>query len=143
MISDSGRRELEGYARATWHSLVHLTVPGTGLPADSIDGELRAATRARYTSPTNVAMLLWSVLVARDLGLIARDEAALRVARVLDSLARGLGAVLQLVRCGDAGDDPALARAPGSARLSVRVERRQRLAGERPADDPRRRARTA
>jgi hypothetical protein len=88
MISDSGRRELEGYARATWHSLVQLTVPGTGLPADSIDGELRAATRARYTSPTNVAMLLWSVLVARDLGLIARDEAALRVARVLDSLDR-------------------------------------------------------
>lgn len=88
MISDSGRRELEGYARATWHSFVKLTVPATGLPADSIDGELRAETRAPYTSPTNVAMLLWAVLAARDLGLIARSEAARRIERALDSLDR-------------------------------------------------------
>lgn len=88
MISDSGRRELAGYARATWHSFVKLTVPGTGLPADSIDGALREETRARYTSPTNVAMLLWSVLAARDLGLLERGEAGARIERVLDSLER-------------------------------------------------------
>jgi hypothetical protein len=87
-ISDGSRSVLEGYARATWHSFVKLTVADTGLPADSIDGELCAATRARYTSPTNVAMLLWSVLVARDLGLIERGEAALRIERALDSLDR-------------------------------------------------------
>jgi hypothetical protein len=87
-ISNGTRRVLEGYARATWHSLVKLTVAGTGLPADSIDGELCATTRARYTSPTNVAMLLWSILVARDIELIERGEAALRIERALDSLDR-------------------------------------------------------
>jgi len=87
-MADGWRRELEGHARATWHSLVELTLPGTGLPADWIDGGLRAETRAPYTSPTNIAMLIWSVLVARDLGFIARGEAALRIERALDSVCR-------------------------------------------------------
>jgi hypothetical protein len=88
MISDSGRRALEGYARATWHSLVQLSVAGTGLPADSIDGELRAEARVRYTSPSNIAMLLWSVLAARDLGIISPAEGVERIRRVLGSLDR-------------------------------------------------------
>jgi len=86
MISETDRRTLEGYARATWQSMLAMTVPATGLPADAIDGELRAETRTRYTSPTNVAMLLWSALVARDLGLTSREEAARRIERALDSL---------------------------------------------------------
>lgn len=88
MISDSGRRELEEYARATWRSFVQLTVPTTGLPADSIDGGLRPESRARYTSPTNVGMLLWAALAARDLDIISREEAAERIALALGSLDR-------------------------------------------------------
>jgi len=82
------RRELEGYARATWRSFVALVEPRSGLPADYIGGALRPATRARYTSPTNVAMYLWAIVGARDLGLISEQEAARRSAQVLQSLSR-------------------------------------------------------
>lgn len=80
-------RELQAYARATWHSFVKLVVPTTGLPADYIGGELSPETRARYTSPTDIAMYLWATLAARDLRFIS-DRAALQRARqVLESVA--------------------------------------------------------
>jgi hypothetical protein len=81
-----GDRELEGYARATWFSFERLVVPSTGLPADSIGGELRPDTRASYTSPTNIGMYLWATLAARDLELISAASARERIQRVLDSL---------------------------------------------------------
>lgn len=88
MISEKDRRTVERYARATWRSLLAMTVPETGLPADSIDGALRPETRAPYTSPTNIAVLIWSALVARELGLCSGGEAIERIARVLDSVER-------------------------------------------------------
>ena len=82
------RRELEGYARATWRSFVQLVEPSSGLPADSLGGDLRPETRAQYTSPTNVAMYLWAIVGARDLALISDQEATGRSAQVLQSLSR-------------------------------------------------------
>ena len=82
------RRELEGYARATWRSFVALVEPKSGLPADYIGGALQPETRAEYTSPTNVAMYLWAIVGARDLGLISEQEAARRSAQALQSLSR-------------------------------------------------------
>jgi hypothetical protein len=79
---------LEEHARATWRSFVELVEPSSGLPAYYIGGDLRAETRARYTSPTNIAMYLWAIVAARDLELISEREAAQRSARVLESLAR-------------------------------------------------------
>src|SRR5690606_10448050 len=88
MFSDRARHDLERYARATWCSFDALTVASTGLPADSIDGALRGASRAGYTSPTNIGMLIWAVLAARDLELIAPEESVRRIRRVLDSVSR-------------------------------------------------------
>ena len=87
--SAAQREALERYARDTWRSFEHLVEPSSGLPADSIDGELAASSRARHTSPTNVAMYLWAALAARELGLISERGATARIERVLDTL-RGL-----------------------------------------------------
>jgi hypothetical protein len=80
------QEELQRYALATWHSFEKLTVPSTGLPADSIGGDLGLRSRARYTSPSNIAMYLWAVLAARDLLLVSPEAAAGLIRRTLDSL---------------------------------------------------------
>ncbi|WP_143590552.1 glucoamylase family protein [Thermoactinospora rubra] len=77
---------LRTYAAATWRSMAAMVEPATGLPADKVTGDLK--TRAKVTSPTNVATYLWSVFAARDIGLIGRREAEARVAKALDSVAR-------------------------------------------------------
>ena len=82
------RLELERYARATWRSFVALVEPSSGLPADYIGGDLCPETRAKYTSPTNIAMYLWAIVGARDLGLIPEQEATRRSTQVLHSLSR-------------------------------------------------------
>jgi putative glucoamylase/uncharacterized protein DUF3131 len=79
-------RTLQRYASDTWRSFVHLVVPRTGLPADNIAGDLDGSTRSEYTSPTNIGMYLWATLAARDLGLIAADEAASRLAKTLTTV---------------------------------------------------------
>jgi hypothetical protein len=82
------RHELERYARSTWLSFEALVVPETGLPADYIGAELEPGTRARYTSPSNIAMVLWATLAARDLHVIPGTTALRRVSKVLDSLTK-------------------------------------------------------
>lgn len=77
---------LHRYAKDTWRSMTAMVEPATGLPADKVTGDLK--TRAKITSPTNVATYLWSTLVARDLRLISAHDAATRAGRVLDALAR-------------------------------------------------------
>ncbi|MFC6022631.1 glucoamylase family protein [Plantactinospora solaniradicis] len=82
------QRALRGYAVDTWRSMVAMVDPGTGLPADNIGGDLAAATRSTYTSPTNIGGYLWSTVVARDLRLISTREATRRAAATLATLAR-------------------------------------------------------
>lgn len=81
-----GEAELAQYARATWHSFVQLVVPTTGLPADYIGADLDPEGRARYTSPTDIAMYMWATLAARDLGLITEGAALERMSLVLQSV---------------------------------------------------------
>lgn len=80
------RRDLMRYARDTWRGFEALERPG-GLPADSLtvarDGSW---TLAGYTSPTDVAAYLWSILAAESLHLIDADEAGKRLGRTLDAL---------------------------------------------------------
>ena len=82
------RAVLMEYAADTWASFVAMTDPGTGLPADNIDGDLDPASRSGYTSPTNIGAYLWSTVVARDLKLISRTEAYQRLAQTLGSVAQ-------------------------------------------------------
>lgn len=79
---------LRRWARDTWRSLVALTDPATGLPADHLDASLAPASRSRYTSPTNIGGLLWCTVGARELGLIDKREAVERCRAVLATLSR-------------------------------------------------------
>jgi hypothetical protein len=76
------------WAKDTWHSLVAMTDPGTGLPADNIPESLAASDRSGYTSPTNIGGYLWSTIVARELGFITRGEASARLIRTLKTVYR-------------------------------------------------------
>jgi len=84
--SADARPILERYARDTWRSFERLVYADTGLPADSIAGDLALGSRSRYTSPTNIAMYLWATLGARDLHLISNRAATARLRQTLDSL---------------------------------------------------------
>ncbi len=72
---DPDKRVLKKYAADTWKSFEAMAVPGTGLPADNIAGNLDPATRSGFTSPTNIGAYLWSTAAARDTGLIGKREA--------------------------------------------------------------------
>lgn len=81
----SGDEELlRRWARDTWRSLDAMTDETTGLIADNIDADL--TTRSGYTSPTNIGGLLWSTLVARELGILTPGHARQRIARTLGTL---------------------------------------------------------
>ncbi|GIH23448.1 hypothetical protein Aph01nite_17580 [Acrocarpospora phusangensis] len=86
--SPAEKKTLEGYARDTWRSMTAMVDPATGVPADKIEGTLAAATRAKVTSPTNIATYLWSTVAARDIGLIRKSEALTRVTRVIGAVER-------------------------------------------------------
>jgi hypothetical protein len=76
------------WAADTWRSMAAMVVPATGLPSDNIGGQLDPASRAGYTSPTNIASYLWSAIAARRLGVIGEREQTDRIGRAMDSLAR-------------------------------------------------------
>src|SRR5665647_3255236 len=65
------RSTIQRWARDTWASMVALTDPRTGLPADNISGPLDSPTRSGYTSPTNIGGYMWSTVIARELGIIS------------------------------------------------------------------------
>lgn len=79
-------RTMRRWARDTWHSMVAMTDPGTGLVADNIPDSLEG--RSSYTSPTNIGGYLWCAVVARDLGLISAGECTRRVRQTLQTLLR-------------------------------------------------------
>ncbi|MCU1536280.1 MAG: cellobiose phosphorylase, partial [Humibacillus sp.] len=83
---DPGR--VHTWASDTWRSLVAMTNPRTGLPADHIPESLAAQDRSGYTSPTNIGGYLWSTVAARELGIITRGEATARLIRTLKTLDR-------------------------------------------------------
>jgi hypothetical protein len=73
------------YARDTWASMVAMTDPNSGLPADSLNAD---GTASVQTSTTNIGAYLWSTLVADELGIIKHKEAVSRLDRTLTTLAR-------------------------------------------------------
>jgi putative glucoamylase/uncharacterized protein DUF3131 len=83
--SDAQRATLQAYARDAWGAFVAMTDANTGLTADNVEAD---GTRARYTSPTNIASYIWSALTARDLGIITAADAEGRIAQTLGALAK-------------------------------------------------------
>ncbi len=82
------RGTIQRWARDTWASLVALTDPKTGLPADNMSGPLGSPTRSGYTSPTNIGGYLWSTVVARELGIISKGERRKRLTQTLTTMSR-------------------------------------------------------
>lgn len=78
-----GQGVLQRYARDTWASLVAMTDPNTGLPADSLNVD---GTASVQTSTTNIGAYMWSTLVAEQLHIIKHGEAVARLDRTLHSL---------------------------------------------------------
>ncbi len=82
------RRALRMLARRTWLFFETFVEPNNQwLPVDNHQEEPYEQT-ARRTSPTNIGMMLLSVLSAYDLGYIGPTELSLRLRTSLDSIAR-------------------------------------------------------
>ncbi|WP_237715686.1 DUF3131 domain-containing protein [Arthrobacter sp. M2012083] len=76
------------WAQDTWKSLVAMTHPETGLPADYIGESITNPQRSGFTSPTNMGGYLWSTVVARELRLISAKECRERLTQTLTTLSR-------------------------------------------------------
>ena len=73
-LSQAERSVLLGMARDTWKFYGADVDPGTHLPLDNMTfagGSATPTSYGRYTSAANIGVYLWSVVAARDLGLIA------------------------------------------------------------------------
>ncbi len=86
VLSNSEKERLRTYARDTWKTFEALT-EGRELPSDGLcreeDGRI---TLTEHTSPTNVAMYIWSIIAAEELGLIAPYKAHRRLDRIIATL---------------------------------------------------------
>lgn len=76
---------LRRWARDTWTGLRALADPSP-LPADAVAADLNPTSLAPHTSPSNIAGYLWSVVCARDLGLIDETECRHRLSALLATL---------------------------------------------------------
>jgi Putative glucoamylase/Protein of unknown function (DUF3131) len=81
-LGPADRVVLSGYARDTWRSIDALVQP-SGLPADLLSKTAKGWTTVNYTSPSDIAAYLWSILAAEDLKIIDRAEAVTRMTRTL------------------------------------------------------------
>jgi hypothetical protein len=79
---------LQEYAADTWRSMAAMADPGTGLVSDNIGADLSPASRAAYTSPTNIGAYMWSAVAAHKVGLITKQEEVARVRQTLATLSR-------------------------------------------------------
>jgi hypothetical protein len=81
-LGPADRAALNGYAKDTWRSFDALAL-ASGLPSDMLTKTADGWSTARYTSPSDIAAYLWSILAAEDLKIINREEAASRMSRTL------------------------------------------------------------
>ena len=89
------RATLYGIARDTWRFFEKDVDPATHLPLDNLGP---GTTRGAYTSSANIGVYLWSLVAARDLGLISRGQAtsqALATLREVQRLPRSHGFLYQ------------------------------------------------
>jgi len=81
--AEADRQQIRRYAEQTWRS-IGLFVDGQVLPSDKLcfqaDGSV---DRTAYTFIANIGAYAWSVIGARDLGLIGEEEGRQRLLPVL------------------------------------------------------------
>jgi len=93
LLALSDEALLDRIARDTWRGLAALTDREHGLPINHLLFPMGSLAPEHsqigdYASTTDIGMWMVAVVAARDLALIAPDEALARVRRVLDSLDR-------------------------------------------------------
>src|SRR3954447_10570626 len=89
------RSVLRAIAQDTWRFFQKDVDPTTHLPLDNIGP---GSTRGEYTSSANIGVYLWSVVAARDLGLISTGQATARALATMGEvqhLQRGFGFLYQ------------------------------------------------
>ncbi|MGZ4626314.1 MAG: DUF3131 domain-containing protein, partial [Kineosporiaceae bacterium] len=87
--------DLARIARDTWRFFEQDVDPATHLPLDNLGP---GTTRGAYTSAANIGVYLWSVVAARDLGLVTEGHAtalATATLREVRQLPRGHGFLYQ------------------------------------------------
>jgi hypothetical protein len=85
-LGPEDRVVLADYARDTWRSIAAMGDRGP-LPADCLRRTPYGGWVADgLTSPTNIAVYLWSAVAAEDLRLISREEADQRIGQTLATL---------------------------------------------------------
>ena len=82
-LAGKARKTLLDYARTTYASLVAMTNPVTGLPADRMSF---VGVPSVETSTTNIGGYMWSTVVAEKLKIISHAEAVQHLDGTLDSL---------------------------------------------------------
>ena len=87
-VAKSKDATLQEYTADTWRSMAAMADPGTGLVSDNIGADLSPASRAAYTSPTNIGAYMWSAVAAHKVGLISKQEEVTRVRQTLTTLSR-------------------------------------------------------
>jgi cyclic beta-1,2-glucan synthetase len=88
MLDETDRKFLRGLARRTWLFFETFVRPEDNwLPPDNYQAPPDEAT-AHRTSPTNIGMMITSVLTAWKLGHIGANDVAIRLRNVLDTLDR-------------------------------------------------------
>lgn len=78
--------QLLSIAKKTYQFYKDFTNPQTGLTVDEVRYDTGEEVKHEYTSPTNIAMYLFSTISANKLGVITRDDAIQRIQKTLDSL---------------------------------------------------------
>lgn len=86
-LTEQQRANLEAIARDTWPFFDADNDPPTHLPMDNI-GFRGAPAQGHYTSPTNIGMYFWGVVVARDLHFINHQGALTRASATLAAVER-------------------------------------------------------
>lgn len=110
------RAQIRRYAEQTWNS-IDLFVSGQALPSDKLCFEADGSIdRTSYTFIANIGAYVWSVIGARDLGLIGGEAARQRLLPVL-------AAVESLQR------DAAIAGAPAGMLLWAALVKEPRIDG--------------
>src|SRR5438105_2226217 len=83
------RATLQAIAADTWRFYGYDADvdPNTDLPRDNI-GFSGAPAQGNYTSPTNIGVYLWSIVAAKDMSLITRQEELQRISRLVSAVER-------------------------------------------------------
>jgi hypothetical protein len=83
-LTAAQRHTLLGYARDTWKFFGAAVDQKTHLPMDNIG--FNGAPQGPYTSPTDIGVYFWSVISARDLGLISAGDELHLLSATLDEV---------------------------------------------------------